>query len=144
MILVFICILNSNSGRCEDFADGKETNVRLLKYPYPYSAALTIASDTHQRKLAVENLEAVHKLINSHTKIKKGSKSWRLLFDDPEIKNHEDWREGINGFGLPIADSMFLYQGKIGLFASYDEEKGEQRKKIPSKSRYLNFAIFLA
>lgn len=51
MIFVFIYILIANSGRYEDFADGEETNVRLLKIPYPYSAALTIASDTHKTDL---------------------------------------------------------------------------------------------
>lgn len=58
-------------------------------------------------------------------RIKRGSEHWKLLFADPEIDKREGWHEGINGFGLPIVDSMFLYQGKIGMFASYDEKKDE-------------------
>jgi hypothetical protein len=117
--------LTINAGLCDDFIKKQETKVKLLKYPYPYSAALTIASDTHQVNLAVENFEAIHVLINTEAKILRGSKNWNLLFDDHEISKNADWHNGVHGFGLPIADSMYLFQRKIGLYKSYDEEKGK-------------------
>ena len=63
LILFFYAFLTTNTGLCDNFIKKQETKVKLLKYPYPYSAALTIASDTHQVNLAVENFEAIHVLM---------------------------------------------------------------------------------
>ncbi len=93
--------------------------VVLLKYPYPYQAALTIASDTHVA--SVETFTAVHTLINSTEWIARGSPAWRLLFTDPAIDQRAVWREGISGFGLPIADSCWFYHPVTGVYLSFDE-----------------------
>lgn len=96
------------------------TNISLLKFPYPYCAALTISSDTHNTP--VETFEAVHLLINTDKHIIKDSDPWQRLFTDPNIEKCEAWHDGIKGFGLPIADSMFLYNSGIAVFDSYDEK----------------------
>ncbi len=100
----------------------RQSAVRLLRIPFPYEAAVTVCSDTHGTP--VEVFEAVHKLVNSRSRIQRGSKTWQLLFDDPQIENHDQWRDGIDGFGLPIADSCWLYHQEIGIFASFDAENG--------------------
>ena len=96
--------------------------VRLCKHPYPYRASVTVCSDTHTTP--VETFEAVHKLVNTHDRIEPGSDAWRRLFDDPEIDAREAWRDGIDGFGLPIADTLWLYNRSIGVFAGFDERTG--------------------
>jgi hypothetical protein len=95
-------------------------NITLLKFPYPYCAALTISSDTHNTP--VETFEAVHLLINTDKHVTKDSDTWQHLFSDPDIEKCEAWHDGIKGFGLPIADSMFLYNSGIAVFNSYDEK----------------------
>lgn len=96
--------------------------VQLLRYPFPYQAAVTVASDTHHP--SVETFEAVHALINTRTHIGRGSALWSLLFSDPEIDRREAWRSGIDGFDLPIADSCWLYDPVIGVFERFDEAAG--------------------
>lgn len=100
----------------------RQSEVRLLRMPFPYEAAATVCSDTHSA--SVEVFEAVHKLVNSRSRIEHGSETWKLLFDDPEIERRDQWRDGIDGFGLPIADSCFLYSPANGIFASFDAENG--------------------
>ncbi len=102
-------------------ADGAD--IRLLKHPYPYRAALTVCSDTHG--VPVEQFEAVHALINLREPIKRGSEAWQYLFGDPEIDKRADWREGIDGFGFPFGDTMWLYDPSIGVFAGFDERTGQ-------------------
>jgi hypothetical protein len=93
--------------------------VVLLKFPYPYRSALTIASDTHMP--SVETFTAVHILLNSTSLIPKGSRAWQLLFSDPAIEKREAWRTGISGFGLPTADSFWFYHPVTGVYTSFDD-----------------------
>jgi len=107
----------------EDHVKTAGSDIRLLKYPYPYRAALTVCSDTHG--VPVEQFEAVHALINSRERIKRGSEAWQYLFGDPEIDKRADWRDGIDGFGLPFGDTMWLYDPNIGVFAGFDEKTAQ-------------------
>lgn len=106
-----------------DLTDMNDNDVHLLKFPYPYKAALTVCSDTHATP--VETFEAVHRLINSRERIERGSNVWQRLFSDAEIGTRDTWKDGMQGFGLPIADTMFLYDPHIGVFASFNEKTGE-------------------
>jgi hypothetical protein len=56
-----------------------------------------------------EKFEAIHTLINTKTVILPSSRAWKVLFGDAEISKREAWKHGIAGFGLPIADSIFLH-----------------------------------
>ena len=132
----------ANAASESESATRSQSYVRLLRLPYPYTVAVTVASDTHYT--SVEGFEGVHKLVNSHSRIQRGSKTWKLLFGDPEIEKRDAWRNGIDGFGLPIADSCWLYDPRIGVFAGYDEEtekpithshKGEDFRDIVDRWR---------
>ncbi len=104
----------------------------LLKFPHPYRAALTVCSDTHATP--VETFEAVHRLVNTREVIEKGSEDWGRLFADPEVEAR--WPKGIEGFGLPIADTFWLYDHRIGVFESFDTESG---RPVPNRARGLDF-----
>jgi hypothetical protein len=104
----------------------------LLKFPHPYRAALTVCSDTHATP--VETFEAVHRLVNTRELIAKGSDDWVRLFSDPEIEGR--WPKGIEGFGLPIADTFWLYDHRIGVFEGFDAESG---RPLPNRARGLDF-----
>ncbi|HXU12314.1 MAG TPA: hypothetical protein VN898_10150 [Candidatus Binatia bacterium] len=106
----------------------EEDEVTLLKFPYPYQAAVTVASDTHSS--SIQTFEAVHRLVRSRQRIERGSEAWRLLFADPAIDRLPKWNGGIEGFGLPIADSCWLYHPVTGVFAGYDEL---EKKAVPHR-----------
>ena len=92
-----------------------------------------MASDTHST--SVELFEGVHTLINTESRISRNSKLWTMLFSDPEIDKRESWREGIDGFGLPFGDTIFLYQESLGVFEGFDYNEERQHVslgKIPS------------
>ncbi len=102
--------------------------VVLLDHPHPYRAALTVASDTHATP--PERFEAVHALVNGTDRIARGSRAWGLLFEDPEIDREPAWAEGVAGFGLPIADNLYLYHPEIGIFADFDPETRTPRSRV--------------
>jgi hypothetical protein len=66
----------------------------------------------------------VHTLVNGRGHVARGSEAWRRLFADPEIERREEWREGVPGFGLPVADTLWLYGPGIGAFARFDAGAG--------------------
>ena len=99
------------------------SEARMLDFPYPFRAALTVASDTHAGGAAI--FEAVHTLINTEDLIRPASPQWTLLFRDPRIGRRPAWRDGIRGFGLPIADSFWLYDPSLGVFDSFDAGRNE-------------------
>jgi len=96
--------------------------IELLRFPYPYRAALTVCSDTHET--SPERFEAVHRLVNTTEWIRPGSPAWDLLFSDPEIARNPEWADGVQGFGLPIGDSIWLYGPSIGVFERFDAASG--------------------
>ena len=100
----------------------------LLKFPYPYKAAVTVCSDTHAMPL--ESFEAVHRLVNTRETILPGTDDWTRLFLDPEIPRL--WPDGVPGFALPIADTFWLYDHRIGVFERFDEESGQP---VPNRAR---------
>jgi hypothetical protein len=104
------------------------SRVILKSFPRGYRAALTVASDTHAT--TVERFEAVHTLINTRQRIARGSLLWQTLFSDPAIDRQATWTDGIEGFGLPIADSLWLYDPAIGVFAGFD---GAGRRPVPHR-----------
>lgn len=105
---------------------GTET-IHLLKFPYPYRAAVSVNSDIDGA--TVEKFNAVHELVNTTNRIAPQSDHWNILFD----KNVQDRllsQDGILGFGLPLADSMWLYDDGIGLYKSYDYSAG---RPVPNR-----------
>ena len=108
------------------------SDVELLRFPYPYQAAVTVCSDLHDA--SVEHFEAVHTLVNSTSFIRKSSRQWKFLFQGSDVDSNEAWPDGIYGFGLPIADSVMLYASN-GVFESFDEKTGHPVPHINSDGR---------
>lgn len=113
-LLIGLIVSGSTASRAQE--------VELLRFPHPYRAAVTVCSDTHTT--TPEMFEAVHKLVNSRDRIAKGSPEWDLLFSDPAIRQGAKWAAGVQGFDLPLADSIWLYDPTIGVFAGFDEAAG--------------------
>ena len=102
-------------------ADG---DVRLLKFPHPYSSALTVQSDMDGADVA--KFQAVHRLINSTERIDRDCETWKLLLGDPAIDRDPAWKDGFRGFGLPFSDSVMMYRpAGLGVFASFDYQTGQ-------------------
>ncbi len=100
--------------------------VYLLKFPYPYKSAFTVFSRLDEGK--AENFESIHTLVNMNTLITHDSRIWQVLFKDPEIKKREAWRKGINGFGLPIGDTIFFRDKdslEVNIFKDFDKKTGK-------------------
>jgi hypothetical protein len=108
----------------------------LLKLPYPYRAAVTVCSDTHATPL--ETFEAVHRLVNTRETIRPGSEDWTRLFADSEIERL--WPSGIEGFDLPIADTFWLYDHRIGAFESFDVDSG---RPVPNRARGFDWPAII-
>lgn len=94
--------------------------VRLLKYPFPYQGAVTINSDIDDA--TVEKFDAVHTLVNGTSRIVPASEPWHLLFSDG-VKERLAKEGGITGFGLPLADSFWLYNERIGVYKGFDYKR---------------------
>lgn len=95
--------------------------VRLLKYPFPYQGAVTINSDIDGA--TVEKFNAVHTLVNGTGRFMPGSEPWDLLFSDG-VKERLAKQGGITGFGLPLADSFWLYNERVGVYKGFDYKRG--------------------
>lgn len=134
--LVMFCVLMPLQAKDNEdqLALQTSSDVKLLKFPYPYSAAVTVAADTH--RTSVELFEGVHTLINTRSRIPRNSELWKKLFNDPEIDKREAWREGIDGFGLPIADTFWLYDNSIGAFERFDLNT---KKPVPHSHNNKDF-----
>lgn len=80
--------------------------VRLGKFPYPYQAAFTVASDIDSASLA--RFEAVHALFCGQETICPQSADGQTLgleADGPPLSGKD---QGVRGLGLDLADSFFL------------------------------------
>jgi hypothetical protein len=120
-IILLVCCSDAVADKGQGAAD-----VKLLKFPYPYRCAVTIASDTHQTSVLC--FEALHRLIDTDYRIESGSAEWGLLFSDPAIGQREEWRNGVDGFELPISDTFWLYDPVIGVYDRFDTKL---QKAIP-------------
>lgn len=122
LVLVLCCSAMWPHATCRADAQGASEGVELLKFPYPYRSALTVCNDADGG--SIEKFEAVHTLINTTSRITRSSTMWSLLFADPAIDRCPKWCEGIDGFGLPFGDSIFLWDrwcGGMSLFSAFDK-----------------------
>ncbi len=96
----------------------------LLKYPYPYEAAFTVASDIDSGSTL--RFRAVHALICGRDLIREDSPEWRAL----GLKASCPWfhrdHGGVFGLGLELADSFFLI-GDATTFGMYRYASEEDR-----------------
>ncbi len=80
--------------------------VRLRKFPYPYSAAVTVASDIDSA--SHDRFSAVHALFCGSEVIRPGTDTWRTLGLTAESRWYDRSSGGVPGLGLDLADTFFL------------------------------------
>jgi hypothetical protein len=96
----------------------------LLKYPYPYQAAFTVASDIDSANIA--RFRGVHALLCGRAVISKDSPDWHALGLTPNSAWFDKDSGGIRGLGLDFADSFFLIGDKttFGMYRYLPERDG--------------------
>jgi len=79
---------------------------RLRKYPYPYTAAVTVASDIDSA--SYNRFSAVHALFCGSEVIRPGTVAWKTLGLTEESRWYDRSAGGVGGLGLELADTFFL------------------------------------
>lgn len=97
--------------------------VELRKYPYPYSAAVTVASDTDNA--TYDRFSAVHALFCGSEVIRPGSEAWRTLGLTKDSRWFDPLAGGVRGLGLALADTFFLIADEISM-GMYRYDPGER------------------
>jgi hypothetical protein len=85
-------------------ADPKDA--RLRKYPYPYRAAATVASDIDDA--SYDRFAAVHALFCLSDVIRPGTRTWDTLGLTAGSAWYDRSAGGVPGLGLELADTFFL------------------------------------
>ncbi len=80
--------------------------IELSKYPYPYQAAFTVASDIDSA--SVLRFRAIHALFCGDELIKESSPEWQTLGCTSHSSCFDKNLRGIPGLGFDFADSFFL------------------------------------
>ncbi len=87
--------------------------VRLRKFPYPYSAAATVASDTDNA--SYNRFSAIHALFCGSGLIRPGTADWATLGLTEESRWYDRSAGGVRGLGLDLADSFFLIADNVSM-----------------------------
>lgn len=90
-----------------------ERKVVLHKFPYPYIAAATVASDTDNA--SYRRFTAIHALFGSAAVIRPGSAEWETLGLNESSRWYDREAGGIPGLGLDLADTFFLIADDVSL-----------------------------
>jgi len=101
------------SGRKEPRDPLWTAGVRLRKFPYPYSAAATVANDIDNASLS--RFSAIHALFCRSGLIRPGTADWRTLGLSPESRWYDRSAGGVPGLGLELADSFFLIADDVSM-----------------------------
>jgi len=110
--------------------------VELLKYPYPYRAAFTVASDIDSSNIA--RFRGVHALLCGRELIPEGSTEWQALGLTTSSAWFDKDSGGVRGLGLAFADSFFLI-GDRTTFGMY-RYMPEQNQFVEDKQEGENCA----
>src|SRR5579859_6313296 len=104
-------------------ATSEQSPVELLKYPYPYQAAFTVASDIDSA--SVGRFRAVHALFCRNEIIMEGSPDWQTLGLARTFARFDPQKQGIPGLGFELADSFFLVGDPttFGMYRYVEKEK---------------------
>lgn len=87
--------------------------VRLRKYPFPYEAAATVASDTDNASF--RRFSAIHALFCGAEVIRPGSPEWETLGLTEAGRWYDRGAGGVPGLGLDLADTFFLIADDVSL-----------------------------
>jgi hypothetical protein len=80
--------------------------VRLRKFPYPYTAAATVASDIDSATYG--RFSAIHSLFCGSEVIRPGTPEWQTLGLTQKSRWFDRSTGGVRGLGLELADTFFL------------------------------------
>jgi hypothetical protein len=84
----------------------EEPPIEVLKFPYPYQAAFTVASDIDSSNL--RRFRAIHDLFSGSNVIQENGPEWQALGLARNYPRFDKDRGGIPGLGMEFADSFFL------------------------------------
>ncbi len=87
-------------------APDRGPGARLRKFPHPYCAAVTVASDIDDA--SYNRFSAVHALFCRADIIRPGTLAWETLGLSKESAWYDRSIEGVRGLGLELADTFFL------------------------------------
>lgn len=97
-------------------------SVELLKFPYPYEAALTVASDIDNASFL--RFAAIHSLLCGRGVIRPGSLEWETLGLTPQSAWYDPAAGGVCGLGFDFADSFFLIGDNVSMGMYRETLKG--------------------
>lgn len=86
--------------------DMKANKARLRKFPFPYAAAATVASDIDDA--SYDRFDAVHALFCREDVIRPGTAAWNTLGLSTASAWYDRSAQGVRGLGLELADTFFL------------------------------------
>src|SRR5690348_12878511 len=98
--------------------------VELQRFPYPYEAAFTVASDIDSANVA--RFRAIHALFCGRELVRENSPEWQALGLKSSCPGFDCNRGGVCGLGLDFADSFFLV-GDPTTFGMYRHLPAEDR-----------------
>ncbi len=93
--------------------DARPLAVRLAKFPYPYEAAFTVASDIDNA--SYDRFTAVHALFCGREVIRPGTRPWQTLGLSESSPWYDPAAGGVRGLGLELADSFFLVADDVSM-----------------------------
>ena len=100
--------------------------VELLKFPHPYEAALTVASDIDNA--SYRRFTAIHALLGGRKAIRPGTDEWQTLGLSESSAWYDVAAGGVRGLGLDFADSFFLIADAVTLGMYRDQPGGGFRE----------------
>jgi hypothetical protein len=103
--------MGSKRKKTPDAAEFSEA--RLHKFPYPYSAAATVANDIDNA--SYDRFSAIHALFCRSDVIRPGTTEWRTLGLTPESRWYDASAGGVTGAGLELADTFFLIADNVSM-----------------------------
>lgn len=101
----------------------------LRKYPYPFVAAATVASDIDNASF--NRFSAVHGLFCGSDVIRPGTLVWQTLGLTKESRWFDDSAGGVHGLGLDLADTFFLIADDVSMgMYRHDPQTGAFREDV--------------
>ena len=99
----------------------------LRKFPYPYRAAVTVASDIDDA--SYDRFSAVHALFCGTGVIRPGTSAWKTLGLSTDGAFYDRPAGGVRGLGLELADTFFLIGDELSMgMYRYDPAGGVFRE----------------
>ncbi len=94
-------------------ARAERPGVRLRRFPHPYAAAVTVASDIDDA--SYNRFSAVHSLFCRTGVIRPGTLEWETLGLSTESAWYDPSAGGVRGLGLELADTFFLVGDELSM-----------------------------